>query len=294
MQSTRRVNGPSQASALARALLVTLALCGAAQASVVIPMTMAEIADNAGQVIVGDVTSVRSYWADNPRRIESEVTLANVEYLKGRLADSSSTFNLIVPGGNVGEWGMHISDAPVFAEGEKCVLFILPTYRTFPVVGLSQGCFRAKAAEDGVERMYTAEGEPVKGLGSDGFVQLTAKPTGSVMQHLVAENNVRVKPPAEPATPREEAMSLADFKAMILPIIAASKSHQLTEPAGRPIFETSRSAQPLHRAGGPLPNNGPSAQPATQGQPAPRGTGAAAQTQNPPRQPIAEKKEGGR
>jgi hypothetical protein len=218
-----------------------------------------------------------------------------VEYLKGRLADSSSSsFKLIVPGGNVGEWGMRISDAPTFAEGEKCILFILPTYRTFPVVGLSQGCFRVQAGADGVERVYNAEREPVKGLGNDGFVQVAARPVGDVRQYLVAENNVRVKPPAEQAVPREEAMSLADFRAMIQPIVAASKSHQLTEPAGRPVFETPRSSHRLHRAGDPLPENSPGAQPAVQDRPSPRGTGQATQTQNPPRQPAAEEKEGGR
>lgn len=294
MQIARREYGRSGVFVAAGALVVLLAVGGAARASTVVPMTMTEMADLSGQVIVGEVTLVRSYWADNPRRIESEIMLGNVEYLKGRMADSSSTFKLIVPGGTVGEWGMRIADAPILAAGERWVLFILPTYKTFPVVGLSQGGFRVLAGADGVERVHSAAMEPVKGLGGDGFVQVAARLGGDVREHLVAEHNVRVKTPVKAASAREEAMSLSDFKALIQPIVNASKAYQLKEPAGRRVFEAPPRGLRLQKFGVSAASNNAAGNVEDKNKGAIRGTGEAGKAPSAPRQPTAEKKEGRR
>ncbi len=291
MRITCRQRGGRKASAPTIAFFALLAVCGTAQASTVIPMTITEMADLSGQVIIGEVASVRSYWADNPRRIESEVTLNHVEYLKGRLADSSSTFKLLVPGGTVDEWGLRIADAPVLAAGEKWVLFILPTYKTFPVVGLSQGGFRVQTGADGVERVHTAGLEPVKGVGSDGFVQVVGRDSVSVRQHLAAENGVRVKTTAQAISNRGEAMSLADFKAMIQPILNASKTHALEESAGRPVFGTPRFGLRLQQADRHASRTSAADRPGRQDKPTLRGADKAKQTAGTPRQPATEQGE---
>jgi hypothetical protein len=216
------------------ALAAGLAGWAVAQASTVIPMSVATLADNAGQVIVGRVAAVRCYRADNPRRIESEVMLEGVEYLKGRLADSSDRFTLIVPGGEVDKLRMTVCCAPDLRIGEKWMLFLLPTYHTFPVVGIFQGAFLIKADKDGVERVISrthGRETSVAGIGADGFVQYVADAAADARDYLVGADNMRlVTPDAQKAEP----IAFADFVTQLAPVLAASRDHQLKAPAGRP------------------------------------------------------------
>lgn len=179
----------------------------AAIASSVVPMSVATMADHAGQVITGDVVALRSYWIDEPRRIETEVTFAGVTYLKGAPADADGTFTLRVPGGTIGDLQMRIEGAPRFAAGETWLLFLLPTYKTFPVVGIDQGAYRVVHDADGVDRVHRG------GL-----------------------------PDGEP----QPALSYAQFAGQIAPILDASRDHGLTEPAGRPA-PVRHEAVPLRR-----------------------------------------------
>lgn len=218
------------------ALAAGLSGWAVADASTVTPMSASTLADQAGQVIVGRVAAVRSYWADDPRRIESEITLEGVEYLKGRLADSTDRFTLIVPGGEVDKMRMSVCCAPDLRIGEKWMLFLLPTYHTHPVVGIFQGAFLIKLDTDGVERVvsrYHGRETAVTGVGADGFVQYAGgEPADVHAQLLVAENMRLVTPQAEKARP----ISWADFTAQLAPILSASRDHQLTAPAGKPAI----------------------------------------------------------
>ncbi|HRX84911.1 MAG TPA: hypothetical protein P5572_07830 [Phycisphaerae bacterium] len=221
-----------------RACAAAWALCAVcaltAQASTVVPMDVKTLADDAGQVVVGRVASVRSYWADNPRRIESEVTLERVDYLKGRLADSSDAFTLIVPGGEVGKMRMTVCCAPELHVGEKWMLFLLPTYHTFPVVGIFQGAFLIQADADGVERVVSRTHgveTPVLGVGDDGFVQYAAAETADAREQLVAAHNMRlVTPQSRSASP----VRYTDFVKQLAPVLTASRDYALTAPAGQP------------------------------------------------------------
>ncbi len=229
-----------------------------AQASSVVPMTLTTMSDHAGQVIVGEVTQRRSYWAENPRRIETEVTFENVEYLKGALPDSSPVFKLVVPGGKVGTMQMRVCCAPIFAQGEKWVLFLLPTYKTFPVAGLHQGAYRIYRDEEGKERVGNAFNIPVDGVDADGFVRSAGKRAWNPHhQHLRAEHQVRVKEfvshsgePREPGEPAEpgEGMAYEAFLYTIRPLLACSKDHHLTEPAGRRVLVEEYRVAPLRKS----------------------------------------------
>jgi hypothetical protein len=247
------------------AVLTTMLLAAAARADGVVPMTLNALSDYAGQVIAGEAVSVRSYWAENPRRIESEVVFQNVEYLKGRLPDSKATFSLIVPGGTVGDWQMQIGCAPKFAVGERWVLFLLPTCKTFPVVGLHQGAFRIESDAAGVARVFDASGGAVISLGKDGFFQIATRSADSSslqktkdrgisggpvstpgkgattaveeqapaqQDGFLAADKVRVRIVGRsPASP--QAMSYDAFVATIRPVLERSKTHHLTSPAGQ-------------------------------------------------------------
>ena len=202
------------------------------QAGAVIPMDVDTLAGHAGQVIVGTVTAVRSYWADNPRRIESEITFEQVAYLKGIRPESTTTFTLIVPGGTVGTMSMQVSCAPAFATGEKWILFLLPTYKTFPVVGLSQGAFRVQTDADGLERVFRASGLPVVDISETSISRMPGHDEHSLTERVIEANNARVE--VEPAAVQPlEPISYRDFLTQIRPILDSSRDHQLTHPAGR-------------------------------------------------------------
>jgi hypothetical protein len=189
------------------AVLVAMPATG----TTIAPLSVTTMADHSGQVIAGDVLEVRSYWTGTPRRIESEVTFANVTYLKGALPTSGRVFTLTVPGGAVGDMEMRIEGAPRFEVGESWVLFLLPAYRTFPVVGLSQGAFRIVTGVDGVERVEQG-GRFVTGFDEDGFVRVASRPETV-----------------------DAGLSYADFADLIEPALRASRDHALIEPAGRPL-----------------------------------------------------------
>jgi hypothetical protein len=211
-------------------------------ASTIVPMNTAGMADHAGQVIIGQVDAVRSYWLDNPRRIESEVTFEQVTYLKGRLPDSTAKFTLRVPGGTVGSARMAVCCSPDFAVGQKWVLFLLPTYKTHPVVGLYQGAFLVQPDADGVERIYSLRHgmlEPIAGMSADGFIQRgSGKPRTkdlTITDRLRAASRVRPRAVRTAEDGPAQAMRLTDFLDRIRPVVTASRSHHLTEPAGKPV-----------------------------------------------------------
>ncbi|MGD8451413.1 MAG: hypothetical protein PVJ57_06300 [Phycisphaerae bacterium] len=216
------------------AMLAAAWAAGVAMGTVVVPMDVATMAEYAGQVIVGEVAETRSYWAENPRRIETELRLTGVTYLKGRLPDADDTFTLLVPGGTVGDMTMRLSGAPEPAVGQTWVLFLLPEYKTYPVVGLWQGAFRVVADEEGVLRVHDASGKPVVGINDEGMVQVAEPPRPSIDERLVSAEGVRVRP-AEPKGPTRPALTLDEFRTVVEPVLNRSKDHELKVPAGRPV-----------------------------------------------------------
>lgn len=238
----------NSASRIALPRCCALLLVGTAgwfvQAGGVETMTLPTLAEHAGQVLVGTVQSSRSYWAENPRRIETELVFGELRFLKGRLPDSGLEFRLVVPGGRVADWELRVSCTPQFAVGERWLLFLLPTYKTFPVVGLHQGAFRISTGADGVARVYFANGMPVTGLDHAGIVQGAAagaaqpvscaaapKTSGApAASRLVAARGLSLR--AAAAAP-VAALTLEEFVARIQPVLDASRDHRLTHPAGR-------------------------------------------------------------
>jgi hypothetical protein len=225
--------------AVVAALALLAGISGPVQASVVMPMSLETIAGLSGQVIVGRVAAVRSYWVDEPRQIVSEVTFEQVEYLKGKRADSGDAFTLVVPGGRVGEMQMRVCCAPSFEVGEKWLLFLLPEYRTFPTAGMWQGAFRIKADTDGTERVYRElhdELMPVTHIDADGFAvsqkghcrrpETQARVVGGSYKSITVRAASREAPTA---------MSLVEFRAALEPVLERSKTYELTGPAGQRI-----------------------------------------------------------
>lgn len=205
-----------------------------ARSATVVPMNLPQLADHAAQVIVGRIATLRPYWADNPRRIETEIVFERVRYLKGALPESRHTFRLIVPGGTIGTMRLCLCCAPGFEAGQKWLLFVLPTYKTFPVVGIWQGAMRIMPDETGTERVWTATAQPVSGIDPGGFVIAATRGPQHAHQRLVGANRVRLLDRSSRNHPTP-ALTLDEFLVQLEPILDASRDHRLTEPAGRRI-----------------------------------------------------------
>jgi len=203
-----------------------------AYAGSVVPMPVSTLADHAGQVIIGEISGVRSYLTGDGRGMESEVIFRNVEYVKGRRPGSTSTFSLVVPGGKVGDREMSLGCAPRLGIGEKWMLFLLPSYKTHPVVGLWQGAFRLRAGEDGVERVFDARGVGVSGIDERGFVRAQTDRTRPIAQ-VAASRHVRIKNDGGRFSAEAAPLRASEFVELLRPVLAASRSHPLTQPAGR-------------------------------------------------------------
>lgn len=237
------------------ALLAALAV-GSASRACTTEMSVPTLAGHAAQVIIADIQSVRSYWASDPRRIETEITLRNIVYLKGAYDGAPIERTLIVPGGAVGEWGMRLCCAPEYRAGERWVLFVLPTCKVHPVVGMERGSLRIQRDEQGVDRIASADGRAVLGVDAHGTIELAGpikpRPQGAEtsVTRLNSETGVRLvrADHDDPAPVEPEAMTLAAFREAVAPALASSRDHGLRRPAGERVRAEFR-AVPLKEAG---------------------------------------------
>ncbi len=116
---------------------------GSARATVVPFMSVEDLARDATVIVLGTVEETRAHWSDDHRIILTTVTLSVERALKG---GPRAAATLEVPGGRVGDQTLVASGAPVFARGERAVLFLapagdgsLPGSRPLALVGWSQG-----------------------------------------------------------------------------------------------------------------------------------------------------------
>jgi hypothetical protein len=142
-------------------VLVTLFSGGfRALASSAVPMSLRELAQEAGQVVLGEVVETRPRWAGG--RIVTDVVLAVQRTLKGRAADRVT---LEVLGGEVGDVGQRVHGEAAFRRGETVVVFLherrellrlrgaaggsSPARRRLTVVGMAQGKLSVLPGRDG-------------------------------------------------------------------------------------------------------------------------------------------------
>ena len=246
------------------ALLCTV-LATRANATTVEPIDLSTAADLAAEVLVGRIGGIETRWAENPRRIESVLTFVDLSTMKGEA--SSGVVQLTVPGGSLDGFTFRIAGAPEFAVGETWLLFVLPTYKVHPVVGLNQGAFRVIADETGVPRVHDAGARPVLGLDAGNHV-VTSDDANSVVAMGVPDRSAATPVYSDRARVtgaarwrsamnlvdtsegcaahstdeigssahrvRSPAMELSEFVQRIRPIITNSRPHPGGQPAGSP------------------------------------------------------------
>src|SRR5215218_6674793 len=114
-------------------------LSAAAGATVILPIEFRELVATSSAIVHGRVTDSRSMFVDERRSVDTFVTVAAEDYLKGNLGEHV-TFR--VPGGEAGRYRTVFVGAPQFARGDEVVLFLKSRSGGLPmVIGLSQGVF---------------------------------------------------------------------------------------------------------------------------------------------------------
>lgn len=208
----------------------------AALGTTVLPMTIQQLADAAGQAIDAVVDSTDSAWSSDHSTIRTTVRFRNVQYLKGQLPDSTDTFELVVPGGRVGDTQLVLAGAPHFEVGQRWFLFLHPTYNVHPVVGIFRGAFRVEVDATGETRVVNPAGLVVVGVDASGMIRVTRpdSPTPQRAEYIVGTTSASVVSVFETKARTSVPMTYGRFLDHIAPVLLNSKDHGLTAPAGRP------------------------------------------------------------
>ncbi len=134
-------------------LVSLLSLSVPLHATVILPIEFRELVTTAPVILHGQVVEVRADWSDGRRSLETFVTVAVADYLKG---DLGATVTLRVPGGQLGRYRTIFVGAPEFQLGDEVVLFLKHGAASYPyIIGLSQGAFRVVADARSGRRMVT-------------------------------------------------------------------------------------------------------------------------------------------
>jgi hypothetical protein len=120
---------------------------GGADATTVLPADFATIVTESVTIVRGRVTDVRPDRSGPGRTIESVVTVAVSEWVKG---SPQATVSFRVPNGQVGRYRRVVVGAPELSAGEDVVVFLAGRPPALPhVFGLGQGLYRITRTDAG-------------------------------------------------------------------------------------------------------------------------------------------------
>ena len=122
-------------------------------ATIMVPLTIEQMAGEAAAVVRGRVVEQSARWDDLATR-KHIFTLTTIEVLEAIHGEATPGLRLVVRalGGEVGDVGMKVAGTPRFSIGEEVVVFARrhPGSATdYQVIGMSQGKFRIERGEDG-------------------------------------------------------------------------------------------------------------------------------------------------
>ena len=123
-----------------------------------------ELTNRAGVVAVGKVTSLRSEWSDDRRRIVTRATVAVDEYLKGEQPQRSLV--ITIPGGEIDGVGEIYSHTARFKKDEQIVVFaVADNQGRLKVVGGDEGKMTV-ARDETTGLQMVADKEPLSAFTS--------------------------------------------------------------------------------------------------------------------------------
>lgn len=122
-------------------ILLAAGLC---RATTVERLALDDLVKKANRIVVGKVSSSRTYWGGNGKIILTTYTVEVEESIKGQ---ASPSVELTTIGGKVGDIELRVSGMPAFEKGESAVVFIENSGSFSTVVGLGQGKFNVTNGE---------------------------------------------------------------------------------------------------------------------------------------------------
>jgi hypothetical protein len=139
------------------ALATALSMPSGTLASVVVPMTLDELARGASHILDAQVIAV--HVTADTGRIERVVSLRVLERWKGEV---DAVVHVRLPGGTIGRTRTLVTGVPELEEGARFVLFLDRTPSgAYRVLGLHQGAWRVVASpRDGVLSVGPAPAVP--------------------------------------------------------------------------------------------------------------------------------------
>jgi hypothetical protein len=110
------------------------------RASLIVPADLPTLVHEAQTIVLGRVTGVRGVIRPGTRRVDSYITFAVDQSLKGP-GETALTFKTL--GGVSGRYRTVVHGSPVFSVGDEAVLFLGRGSTPYPI-GLTQGVFRVR------------------------------------------------------------------------------------------------------------------------------------------------------
>jgi len=109
-----------------------------ASASIVIPMTLKNLTEQADLIVMGISSEITSVWDSERKNIHTYITLVPERCFK--VTECPAQIKIRQLGGTVDGVTMIVKGGPRFRKNEKVVLFLEKTSSTYyRVIGLSQG-----------------------------------------------------------------------------------------------------------------------------------------------------------
>ena len=140
-----------------------------ARATSVLEYSFSALVQTAEVIAVGTVTPIQTTWDARHNLPHTRVTFADLEVLKGAVAQPELTLQFL--GGPTPDGGhMEIAGMPQFTEGERNVIFYAGNHRrAVPLVGIWQGVYRVvRDPAQGVDIIHDHAGRPVTALPTTG------------------------------------------------------------------------------------------------------------------------------
>ena len=201
--------------ALAMAFGATALLAPGAEATVMLPLSIEQMAQESVAVVRARVKHQASNWDEGRKRIYTQTTVQVVDPILSRLS-LPDTIVLRTLGGEVGEVGMKVAGTPAFTPGEEVVVFLRShpaAAGEFQVIGMSQGKYSVKRSAKGpIMVVPSVEGLAFARRGTDGVLRVAEadpdRPTPITLAKLrerileaVTPAGDATLPPATPAVP---------------------------------------------------------------------------------------------
>jgi hypothetical protein len=127
-----------------KVLVLFLFVTSFSYATTVQRLGLDDLVKKAHTIVVGRVSSSRTYWSADRKLILTNYTIQVDESIKGQ---ASGAVEVTTIGGKIGNRELMVSGMPSFVTGENAVVFIETSGAYQTVVGLGQGKFTVTNGE---------------------------------------------------------------------------------------------------------------------------------------------------